>query len=127
VIGGFESIPIEFWPFKLKVTGMKTEPVLAMPHVWLDDRGVAWVDQTNTKVIEIVQDMLAHGWSPEEIHFQHPHLGMAQIHAAIAFYYDHQADLDAQIASSFQRYQQARNESLISPLRQRLLAVGKIV
>jgi hypothetical protein len=30
-------------------------------HIQLDDRGVAWVDDTNTKVIEIVEEVLAYG------------------------------------------------------------------
>jgi uncharacterized protein (DUF433 family) len=58
-------------------------PVLTTAHIWLDDRGAAWIDNTNTKVIEAVLDMIAHGWSPEEIHFQHPNLPLAQIHAAL--------------------------------------------
>ena len=32
-------------------------------HIWLDEQGKAWVDDTNTKVIEIVKDVLAYGWS----------------------------------------------------------------
>jgi hypothetical protein len=34
----------------------------------------------------------------EEIHFQHPHLSLAQIHAAFVYYYAHQAEMDAFIA-----------------------------
>jgi len=98
---------------------------MAAPHVWLDENGVAWVDQANTKVIQIVQDMMAHGWSPEEIHFQHPHLSLAQIHAAIAFYYDHQAALDTEIKASLGRYRKARAKTLNSPLRRKLLAAVK--
>ena len=64
-------------------------PTAATAHIWLDERDVAWIDETNTKVIEVAQDMIAHGWSPVEIHFQHPHLSLAQIHAALGFYYDH--------------------------------------
>ncbi len=26
---------------------------VALSHIWLDDRGVAWIDQTNVKVIEV--------------------------------------------------------------------------
>lgn len=59
-------------------------PVISPAHVQIDARGVAWIDETNVKVIEVVLDRLAHGWSPEEIHFQHPHLCLAQIHAALA-------------------------------------------
>ena len=67
-------------------------------HILLDDAGVAWIDATNTKVIEVVLDRLAYGWDPDEIHSQHPHLSLAQIHAAFTYYYDHQAELDAEIA-----------------------------
>src|SRR6266403_4752424 len=72
-------------------------PTVTATHIWLDDRGVAWIDQTNVKVIEVVLDKLAHGSSPEEMHFQYPHLSLAQIHAALAYYYDHQSELDAEI------------------------------
>jgi hypothetical protein len=51
------------------------------------------------KVSEIVLDKVAWGWSPEEIHFQHPHLSMAQIYAALTCYYENQAALDKQIGS----------------------------
>ena len=55
-------------------------------HIQLDERGRAWIDYTNTKVIAVVLDQRAYGWSPEEIHFQHAHLSMAQIHAALSYY-----------------------------------------
>ena len=41
-------------------------------QIEIDDRGVAWVGGTQVKVTEIVLDKIAYGWSPEEIHFQHP-------------------------------------------------------
>jgi uncharacterized protein (DUF433 family) len=78
------------------------------PHIWLDDRGVAWVDDTNTKVREIALDMIAHGWSPKEIHMNHPHLSLAQIHASLAYYYDHKAELDQEIERSNIRISELR-------------------
>lgn len=36
-------------------------------HIEIDERGVAWISGANTKVIEVVLDKLAYGWSPEEI------------------------------------------------------------
>lgn len=63
----------------------------------LDENGVAWIAGANTKVVEVVLDKMAHGWSPEEMHFQHSHLSMAQIHAALSYYYEHQAEIDADI------------------------------
>ena len=66
-------------------------------QIELDDGGVTWISGTRVKVIEVVLDKLAHGWSPEEIHFQHPHLSLAQIHGALTYYYENQDQLDAQI------------------------------
>src|SRR5215213_8434368 len=96
------------------------------PHVWLDERGVAWVDETNTKVREIALDVIAHGWSPKEIHLNHPHLSLAQIHAALTYYYDHKPDLDVEIEQSLQRAEEIRAAVGDSPIRKRLAALGKL-
>jgi uncharacterized protein (DUF433 family) len=98
--------------------------MIAAPHIKQDDRGVAWVDDTNVKVIEVVLDRLAYGWSPEEIHFQHPGLSLAQIHAALAYYYDHQTELDAEIAGQQQEVRRLREQAGESPLVARLKARG---
>jgi uncharacterized protein (DUF433 family) len=67
-------------------------------HVHLDDRGVAWIDDANLKVIEIALEHIAHGSSPAEICDQHNgNLTMAQIHAALMHYYDHQGEYDLEI------------------------------
>ena len=66
---------------------------------------------------------LAYGWSPEEIHFQHPHLSLAQIHAALAHhYYDDQAALDVEIAQQEQTVRRLRLDAGDSPLVARLKA-----
>jgi len=101
-------------------------PVLTTAHIGLDDRGVAWIDDTNVKVVEVALDMIAYGWSPEEIHFQHPHLSLAQIHAALGYYYDHKAELDAQIQRSLGELRRLRAEAGESPIRKRLRAMGKL-
>src|SRR5712692_5138489 len=94
------------------------------PHIKRDDRGVAWIDETNVKVIEVVLDRLAYGWSPEEVHFQHPGISLAQIHAALAYYYDHQAELDAEIAGQQEEVRRLREQAGESPLVARLKARG---
>jgi uncharacterized protein (DUF433 family) len=95
-------------------------------HIHLDEVGVAWIDDTNVKVIEVVLDKLAHGSSPEEIHFQHPDLSLAQIHAALSYYYDHQQVLDATIEEQLREVEALRAQAGESPLRQRLRALGKL-
>ncbi len=101
-------------------------PTLATAHIWLDERGVAWIDDANTKVIEVALDMIAHGWSPEEIHFQHPHLSLAQIHAALGWYYDHKAEMDEQIRLGAREAERSRSQAGESPLRKRLRDMGKL-
>ena len=66
-------------------------------HIRRDERGVAWIADTNTKVIEVAMDHAAYGWDAEEIHAAHPHLSLAQIHAALSYYHDHKGDLDGQM------------------------------
>src|SRR5882672_5210095 len=94
-------------------------PVSATARIRIDDHGVAWIDETNTKVVEVALDMIAHGWSPEEIHFQHPHLSLAQIHAALGYYYDHKTEMDAHIQRSVRDVEQWRAQTGESPIRNR--------
>ena len=89
-------------------------------HIELDEQGVAWISGTKVKVIEVALDKLAHGSSPEEMHFQHPHLSLAQIHAALSYYYDHQAELDAEIGRRWLEVNEAAAREADSPLRRRL-------
>lgn len=95
-------------------------------HIELDTEGRAWIAGTNTKVIEIALDKLAWGWNPEEMCLQHPHLSLAQIHAALSYYYDHQNELNAEIAAQTREYEALRAQADNSPLRQKLRALGKI-
>jgi len=77
---------------------MKT--AVEVSHVAIDSQGRAWIDDTNIKVVEVVRDHLAYGWSPEEVHWQHPQLTLAQIYAALAYYHDHREEMDSEIHSS---------------------------
>lgn len=90
----------------------------------LDERGRPWISGANTKVIEVALDKLAYGWSPEEMHAQHPHLSLAQIHAALSYYYAHQVELDAEIAAQVERINALAEAAKDSPGRQRLKGLG---
>jgi uncharacterized protein (DUF433 family) len=99
---------------------------IVTPHIWTDERERAWIDDSNVKVTEIVLDHVAYGWSAEEFHAQHSHLSLGQIYAALAYYYDHQAEFDRQIDQSRRRTDALAAEVANSPLRQRLRAAGKL-
>jgi len=70
----------------------------AYPHIELTPEGTPVISGTTTKVIEVALDRLAYHWDADEIRRQHPHLSLAQIHSALAYYYDHQEAMDQQIA-----------------------------
>ncbi len=91
----------------------------------IDAQGVAWITGANTQVIDVVLDKLAYGWSPEEIHFQHPHLSLAQIHSAFAYYYENQERIDAEIDRQRQEAEELRVQVSNPSLRQKLLKLKK--
>ena len=97
-----------------------TMATVAQSLIELDEDGVAWVSGTRIKVIEIALDMLVYGSSPEEMHFQYPHLSLAQIHAALSYYYDHQTDIEAEIQRRWQEVNELASRNPNSPLQQRL-------
>ena len=63
------------------------------------------------KVVELVMAQRAHGWSPAELHFQYPHISMSQVYAALAYYWDHQAELDANIERRSRYVEQVRRSA----------------
>ena len=99
----------------------------AIAHIHTDPQGRAWIDDTNVKVMEVVKDWLAHGSSPEEMCCQYPHLSLAQVHAALAYYYDHQEQMDEALRQELQEHDQAAVRFHDSPIRRRLRALGKLV
>jgi hypothetical protein len=50
-----------------------------------------------TRVAMIVMDYLARGLSAEEMVRHYPYLTLAEVHAAMAYYYDHREEIDAEI------------------------------
>lgn len=99
-----------------------TMSTVSVEHIHLDERGVARIIGSRTKVIQIVMDRMAHGWTAEEIQRQHPHLSLAAIYDAFAFYYDHQDELDEQIRQSLLRVEEYKREFPMPELAQRIRA-----
>jgi uncharacterized protein (DUF433 family) len=97
-----------------------------MTHIVRDNRGVMWIDDTNIKVIEVALDHVAYHWDAEEIHSQHPTLSRAQIHAALAFYYDHKEEFDQAIAASLARAERQAVAGEDSLVCRKLRASGRL-
>jgi uncharacterized protein (DUF433 family) len=54
---------------------------------------------TRVRVQDIVSDHERYGLSPDEIAREYPHLTLAQIHAALAYYFDHREEIRAMMKS----------------------------
>jgi uncharacterized protein (DUF433 family) len=93
-------------------------------HILLDDKGEAWIDDTNVKVIEVVLDKLAHGSTAEEMHVQFPHLSVARIYAALAYYHDHKQQMDARIEQDGREVGSLRAQAGETPGRAKLRVAG---
>ncbi len=89
------------------------------PHIDFDAKGTPIVAGTTMKIVEIVMAQRAHGWSPEELSLQFPHLSMADIDAALAYYRDHKSELDLDIESRSEFADESRSQSGSSRVAQR--------
>lgn len=103
-------------------------PVLSTSyeHIILDENGVPVIEGTNMKVIELVLETTAYGWSPEELHFQHPYLSLGQIHSALAYYWDHAEELDRDIEHRLEKVGNIKQAVGASALKDKLKAKGLI-
>lgn len=93
---------------------------LAYAHVELSSDGVPLIEGTTTKVIEVALDRLAHHWDADEIQRQHPHLSLAQIHGALAYYYDHEEELNRDIEYRLATVETIRQRRLNPALQAKL-------
>jgi uncharacterized protein (DUF433 family) len=102
------------------------------PYVVLGKDGFAIIEGTTTKVIELVEEKNTFGISPEELHLWHPYLSLSQIHAAFAYYWDHQEELDRQIeqfrerAEKWMREREEEHRAFEAGIRAKARAKGII-
>jgi hypothetical protein len=97
---------------------------LTYPHiVKLADKPARLENHPRTRVSMIVSDYQGRGWSAEEIVRQYPYLTLAEIHAALAYYHDHQPEIDRELAAEFAEHETARRNAPNSPTLDRLRAL----
>ncbi len=95
-------------------------------HIVMNEEHVPSIARTTMKVVELVVEQQAYGWSPEELHFQHPYLTLGQIHSALAYYWDHREELDYDVRYRLERVDGLRSENQPSELVERLRARARI-
>jgi uncharacterized protein (DUF433 family) len=83
---------------------------MSYPHLTVNTHGVLCIDGTRHRVIDIVADHVAHGYSAAQIVEQYPDLTLAQVHAALTYYYDHEDALNATLMASYAQAEQHRHQ-----------------
>lgn len=89
-------------------------------HIVLNERGDAVIGETNMKVRELVAEHLFYGWQPLELARYHEYLTLSQVYAALAYYHEHQAEVDAQIKADLAYSDQVRKQAGQSLLERKL-------
>jgi uncharacterized protein (DUF433 family) len=87
------------------------------------------IDGHRITVKHIVLDHQREGMSPDEIASAYPSLTLSDVYAALAYYHDHRADIDADIKADDEHWveiQQQNPGRLIDRLRQRKADVADI-
>jgi len=93
-------------------------------HVVSNEQGTPVIAGTTMKVQELVAERLSWGWSPEELLINHPYLTLGQIFSALAYYADHQEEIDQAIEEDVQYMDELRRKARLSPLVVRLKMQG---
>jgi uncharacterized protein (DUF433 family) len=97
------------------------ETVDRYPHITTLSSGTACLERLpRVRVAQIAMDHIAHGWTAEDILRQHDYLRPAEIHAALAYYYDNREQIDHEIESEIKQVEQALKSSKSQPLASRL-------
>ena len=99
--------------------------VLCHPHIEKQQGQPARLRRVpRVRVAHIVMDYLALGWSADEMCRHHPYLTPAEAHAAMAYYFDHQQEIDLEIAAEWDQVQRERIQAQRSPFYVRMRAKG---
>lgn len=105
---------------------MHEETPTGYPHIVINATGNPVIEGTGMKVEYVAVAHLQHGWSPQEIHWQFPDLSLAEIHAALSYYYDHKTEIDRQEQESLAWLDEQRQKQAYDPffdkIRQHRLA-----
>jgi uncharacterized protein (DUF433 family) len=99
---------------------MKTQTITDYKYILLDENNIPFIQGTSMKVVELITSVYAYGWSPEELHYQYPHLSMSQIYSALAYYWENKEVIEADMKRRLEKYDKLLKETGKSPLAKRL-------
>ena len=86
----------------------RTQTVAPINHISVDGRGIAYITGSRLKVEHIVGAKDSWNMSPAQIQANYDFLTLGQVYAALSYYADHKAEIDAQIQEGYQYAEQMR-------------------
>jgi uncharacterized protein (DUF433 family) len=87
----------------------------------LDNQGVARIGKTRIKVLHLVMAMKSWALDANGLQHNYPELSLAEIHAALAYYYENQEAFDQEISNSLKDSAALEVEVSDKQLRQALV------
>jgi uncharacterized protein (DUF433 family) len=93
-------------------------------HIEERDDGKAWLIGTQTKVLEVALDRIAYHWDGDEIQRAHPIPTLGQIYSCLAYYHDHQEQMDRIIEEQLKYVELMRSQNGESILKAKLREKG---
>ena len=97
--------------------------VVTYPHIEKPEGKAARLQrQPRIRVAQIAMDYLYHHWTPDEMVVHYPHLQLAEVYAAMTYYFDHKQEIEDEIATEEAQVAEWRAEAEkdLPPVVQRL-------
>jgi uncharacterized protein (DUF433 family) len=80
----------------------------------------AYIAGTRVRVQDIYVDSEVHGMTPDEIAAGYPHLTLAQVYAALAYYFDHREEIQGEVREDRDLVQEVKARTGPGPLERKI-------
>jgi uncharacterized protein (DUF433 family) len=91
------------------VTVLSIDTIVSNPKI---RSGRPIIAGTTLRVQDIVAGYLYKGYSADDLVMHYPQISLAQVHAALAYYYAHKDEIDAQLEADAEFARKAKEEGL---------------
>src|SRR5436190_22643249 len=103
-------------------------PQVSVEHIAIDANGKAHIAGSRIKVKHLVGIMKAQSCTAEQLQAEaYPHLTLAQIYDALAYYYDHRAEIDRQIEEEDELHEREWRKQQNDPEHQQFVAKLRLI
>lgn len=99
--------------------------VVIESHIVIDENGSAKIAGTGYLVRLLAQEHKYRGYTAERLREAHPDLSLGQLYSALAYYYDHQGEIDADLERRRVEVERLRSEAGEPHIVKRLKAEGR--